>query len=585
VAPAKGTNNEQASVNGRVLHVGNNRVPTDTRIAGWVIEFMDKLLGGKEHTLQPLSLEEVKVLQDGRAQRERAERNFNWDSEVAAERAKGSCFVKAEAYAQPNDPRNITTTETSHMQDMSGYMYSFKKTFLKCQKWYSPGMTPVQVADRVCEIAAHNDVLVETDFSRFDGTISPWLSGVVCSIYERAFPRNKRDHIRKLWESEVVAACRTKGGVRFRAAGSRLSGSPQTTDGNTIINALFTYIAFRFSGYSADEAWKRLGLYCGDDGLSNCEPDALQWTASQLGLKIEVIVREKYGPVGYLGRVFVDPWTTVVSVQDPMRTMAKIHITTADSTIPLPVAATWRAQGYLQMDPHAPVVAEYCRYIIRVHGEEYAAWMAKQTGKSENRKKMLEEAKVGEMPYWVRGEVASWPTLEDGSDSQAIAWRVAAEQFGVDESELKALEDEISEACTLYGSNPVTAWKHRIENARTSKLQCELIRPHQGNLLIGKPPVAPPPQAEESDVKANFDLARQEVGGARKPPVTGPMHEHCRLDDTRQEHSHHCQKCNELYTHNHIIQKSVTAREARAKKYRQLCHRCIRSDRSVKSPA
>jgi hypothetical protein len=575
VVPAKGHNNELASVNGRVKRVGNNILPTDSRVGTWATDFADELVG-RAKRLHPLSLEEVKEMQDNPAQRMRAERNFNWDSPLTAEQASGSCFVKAEAYGGENDPRNITTTQTSHMQEMSTYTYAFKKHVLKQLLWYSPGMSPRAIADRVQDLARQSEVLVETDFSRFDGTISPYLSGIVSSIYERSFDPKHRDHIGKLWRSEVVAGCRTKHGVQFRACGGRMSGSPQTTDGNTIINGLFVYLTFRRSGYDHAEAWKRLGLYCGDDGLSCCNPDDLQWTASQLGLKIDVIVRPRGGPVGYLGRIFIDPWTTGVSVQDPARTMAKIHITTADSSIPTAVAATWRARGYLAMDPHAPVVSNYCRYIIRCYGAEYAEWAKKKT--SDRRKAMLEAAELAEMPYWVRGETESWPSVGEDSGERYACYSIIASQLGVDVPRLKNLEKEIDAAADRSSDRPVTKWDHVISNDRKPKLYAEVSGSGPSKLVGQDLPRKPvPDQPSNADVLANYEVGRVEVErNPTLPPLVPEDHTGLPTDDREHMHRHNCQKCGAIFPHSHKILRDPEARAARQLRYRTWCRKCQR---------
>lgn len=573
VTPMRGHNNELASVTGRVLRVGNEIVPTDSRVNGWVTEFSDFIHDGQSGYVVPYTLEDVKKRQTGRAQRDRASRNMFWDSPGEAEHTSGSCFVKAEAYAQPNDPRNITTTGTTHMQEMSCYTYAVKDSVLKRQKWYSPGMSPAQVASRVMDLAANAPALQGTDYRRFDGTISSWLSGAVSGIYERAFRKEHRDHVRRMWASEVNATCRTKTGVKFRAAGGRMSGSPQTTDGNTIINAFASYVALRHEGYTAVQAWDLLGLYCGDDGLSQASPSALEWMAKQLGLSITVDVYEKYSPVAYLGRIFVDPWTTNQSVQDPLRTIAKIHLTTADHSIPLAVAAVWRAKGYLSLDPEAPLVAAYCRYLLRIHGQEAAEWEVEQATRTENRLAMLKELREAETPYWVRPEQAgeSWPSIEEHGPGGRIAWAYLQHQCGVELGHLMRLEQEIEGA-----DERTQRFEHAIDNERTSKLYAEISGGAGGSRLIGKEKYQSgiPEQPSRERIMEGFEIGREDVGVGGSAPLCSEDHSELVADDKVQRHRHVCTKCHTAFTHSHIIVADPEARAARQAKYQTWCRDC-----------
>jgi hypothetical protein len=118
---------------------------------------------------------------------------------------------------------------------------------------------------------------------------------------------------------------------------------------------------------SPAEAFKEIGLCYGDDGVTSHPSKVIAEVAQCLGLSIKVITHSKNQPVGLLGRLFIDPWTTTSSVQDPARTIGKIHLSMTKDTVPKEVAAVNRAQGYLVTDSLTPLVSHYCRAVRRIY--------------------------------------------------------------------------------------------------------------------------------------------------------------------------------------------------------------------------
>lgn len=519
VAPSSSYNNQRSCVTGRITNVANYRTPSDPKVDQWGLEFKRLLLGSDAGALTPLSLEEVKEIQTEPAQKLRAEREFGWDSPAAAASCRGSCFVKRETYGAVNDPRNITQTPTAHMQEMSGYTYAFKRAILKTKRWYTPGMSPRRIAERLREFCAGPAAngATETDYSRFDGTISAWLHGFVTGIYIAAFRPCYRNNIERLWKAELDPTCKTRGGVRFRGAGSRLSGSPLTTDGNTIINAFVSFVALRFEGYSATEAMDRLGLYCGDDGVMSVSEVSIGWAAEQFGLKIKCIDRPRYGSVGYLGRVFLDPWTRSDSIQDPVRTAKKIHLVTANDSVPLSVAATWRATGYLQLDPHAPLNAAYARALLRTHQAASDEWV-KGCETDERRRIICEREQPTQVPFWLSTNDSpeeSWPTPGPNDD---LALLVVAKAFGVDPAEIKKAEEALDTS-----DNILTADLPKLPTSVEVKIDAVVSgRDHLSR--PGGQGKTPTPQPPPEDVAAGYSQALDtilEMPGGQQPTLSG----------------------------------------------------------------
>ena len=225
--------------------------------------------------------------------------------------------------------------------------------------------------------------MVETDFSKFDGTISNWLREYVeIACYTAWVSSEYKTELRERISAELSSTAVTTLGVRYLPGGSRLSGSPLTTDGNTLINAFVTYCALRESGYSPQEAWDALGIYAGDDGLSPGVPDQIELTAKCLGLSVKAKIccapdmslpsLSAGSHPTFLARIFYDPWNGAAgSIQDPLRMLSKIHLTTSPNNIPIDLAAIHKLRGILLLDPDAPIISEWSRRLIKIFHERH----------------------------------------------------------------------------------------------------------------------------------------------------------------------------------------------------------------------
>lgn len=362
VVPVQSRNNDEASVEGRVKKTQNSTEPPRKYFL-WAREFVEFLV---PHPTQgcPISHAEVDEIQCRPTQRVRTERERPWMQLRAA--LKVTAFQKAESYGAYNDPRMISQCNTSHTLNLSAYTYPFKADVLKRQEWYGPGKTPPEIARRLLAIAKGSVGVSETDFSRFDGTISPWLRLYIeQAMYLRWVNPRDRDALRELLQAEVQARCVTRNGVRYRTNGQRLSGSPLTTDGNTAINAFVSYCAGRLEGSDPARAWKSLGIYAGDDGVTSIGGIFAEQAAVDLGLKLKCQFREAGSEVAFLGRIFPNLWVNDGgSLQDPHRTIRKLHISFGGGH-DMEQLARNKCSGLLLLDPHAPLVAAWCRLVLR----------------------------------------------------------------------------------------------------------------------------------------------------------------------------------------------------------------------------
>jgi hypothetical protein len=375
VFPVKSYNNDVASVLGRVVKMKNTAIPPNQYLV-LAAEFLNLIVPeSKIGTGCPLSIADVIEIQDRPAQRNRsaivtATASANLSNKVKA-------MLKAEPYGGTNDPRNISTVDTNHTLHLSGFTYAFKRDCLKDLKWYSPGKTPEEQCDRLQKICRDGTIL--RDYDRYDGTISEWLqTEIVQAMYVRWCNIKYRPELLVHLKNEDPATGTTAHGYKYKPGFSRKSGSPLTTDGNTVINAYNAYCAYRLCGQMPEVAWKSLGLYCGDDGVDRIVPGLAEHfvvVSEALGLKIKLETTAPGEPLVYCGRVFCDPATTRDSFQDPFRTLAKLHLTAAPPSVDDRTALANRAAGYLVTDSKTPIIGAWCAKVRELAGEGDASKM------------------------------------------------------------------------------------------------------------------------------------------------------------------------------------------------------------------
>lgn len=397
--PVESFNNDNACVKGRILDVRNDKEPS-SRFHKYADEFVHALIPEPNLGI-PVSNAEVWEEQSRPSQRTRSEQARNW---MGSDHFTVESFQKREPYVKPNDPRNISTCPTDHTIRLGAFNYGFKRQVMKTMGWYLPGLTPSEICQSVRRLADNSpDGIKETDQSRYDGRFSKFLRMVQDRCYLRWVSLDHLQELKSLLEREHLASARTKFGVKYNTGYSRLSGSSITTDGNTLGNAFYNYCCCREAGLSIEQSLDAEGVYygcCGDDGVVNgVIPDSiLLAVADELGLVIKLINHKKHEPVGLLGRIFVDPWTTTTTVQDPVRTLGKIHMSmSSEHNMPAHVAAYYKACSYLITDRLTPIIGSYCKCV------ELSTWDANADMLKHNYDFSQDKR------YWVGDNLNSWP--------------------------------------------------------------------------------------------------------------------------------------------------------------------------------
>lgn len=366
VAPASSVNNDVETLRGRVLAIKNN--DKSRALPPFYHQCMDefvKLLIPDHvmHTGTPYPEEYVEQQQTRPSQRAIAERAkpFSWFSKFTVD-----SFQKAESYAKFTSPRNISTTPGDHKLRYSGFMLALADQIKKFD-WYAFGKDPKTLSELMCDLALRATQLTPTDFSKFDGTHCEFLVELEELTGKRFFAPDYHQEFTKLHMDQFNAKGRTKQGILYNTGYSRLSGSAETSIFNTENNAFIAYLVLRICKHSPADAWKKLGLYGGDDGNTpDVDPDIYTAVVKRLGMGLKAEVIKPGNPVPFLGRVFLDPWTTPESICDVSRAVCKLHTTSSDISIPDAVVLQRKAVSFLITDANTPFISHWARAILRV---------------------------------------------------------------------------------------------------------------------------------------------------------------------------------------------------------------------------
>ncbi|UTQ50830.1 MAG: nodavirus polyprotein (domains: methyltransferase, RdRP) [Koper noda-like virus 2] len=426
-------------------------------------EYRDLLLDGSERTGYPWTFQQVIEQQDGQLQRARIEQIRHTVMLNAPNR--NNAFVKNEAYPTPNAPRNITTMSGEVTLCLSGFTYAFKNKILKehKQKFYSPGMSPEKICERLQELTTDRGVIA-TDYAKFDGSISKWLQTFVKNIYTSWL---EVQHVGEFehWFSQVfIQRARTKHGIVYNPFWSTRSGSPFTTDGNTMINSFIVFCSLRKLNYSPEESFSKLGLYCGDDGYTSYYPGLdlmLTTVAKELGLSLEIEVQTT-GPYSFCGRRFVDPSRIPDSYQDIKRTLPKLHLV-RNGTLSLEQRLTNKATGYIVTDKLTPILGDWADQVLKLT-------------KLEAKHLTHEEAYKTKMP---------WPQTSEEEILISVA-----NDLDITTTEVKQLQTYIKETKDLSDFPILFEWdpECKVTAVRSGMLEAVHIVNNNNGQHIEKPP-------------------------------------------------------------------------------------------------
>ncbi|AAO60068.1 RNA-dependent RNA polymerase [Macrobrachium rosenbergii nodavirus] len=412
------------SLEHRVTMVANNKVPTP-RIARFAEEYV-RLVVPEANVGVPYSLEDARKELDKPTQVNAV--NQIWETVDMEVRRLIEAFVK-------NEPTNKSGRIISSFADsrfllkFSTYTLAFRDEVLHAEHnrhWFCPGLTPNEIADKVCDYVRGVATPAEGDFSNFDGRVSAWCQeNVMNAVYHRWFNRKFSKELQKYTSMLVSCPARAKRfGFQYEPGVGVKSGSPTTCDLNSVLNNFTQYAAVRLTkpDLSPQEAFEQTGLSFGDDSLFDKQYQ-LRWNyvVEQLGMELKVEPFDPSNGVTFLARVFPDPYSTNTSFQDPLRTWRKLNMTSR-TCVPVESAALDRVSGYLVTDKYSPVTSEYCHMIERCY---------MNTAESVTRRRQRKDCDR-EKPYWLVSGGA-WPQREGDYE---LMMRVTAARTGFEESKL-----------------------------------------------------------------------------------------------------------------------------------------------------
>jgi hypothetical protein len=296
---------------------------SDTPLEPWMTEYMHEFLSFMpKYEYQEATYQELLEAQPKPTQRNIL---YTWLQGLVTSICT-SGQAKVEASPKVVDPRLIVSM-TPELKAIYSTMCMGLNKMLKQFNWYAFGKQPSEIAERVSNIASTAQYVVKTDYSRWDGTVSPAIRALEKMVWQRFNP----DAIP--WHALQSKQPMRLGTKKVKNFSNRLSGSPETACLNSIMNAFIAFCHLRNQELCPLDAWWALGVYGGDDGLTVISNPAekldYENLAASFGLKLkcEVVVSGETG-VEFLSRIYCSQvWAGhVCNTATLCRACAKLHL-------------------------------------------------------------------------------------------------------------------------------------------------------------------------------------------------------------------------------------------------------------------
>jgi hypothetical protein len=421
-APFKSKANDEWTVEDRVIKPSNQTEPDET-MSKYADEFVNLFIRHRKFT--PLTFDEVVEHQKSPTQRLRNGRAM-LGSLISLDN-KVKPFQKNELYNKPSAPRNISSNSTNQTLNLSRYSHSFKKLLLD-EHFYMPNRSPTEICEAVMLYAAEKDSLIETDYSRFDGSISPFLRTLERRILLGSVNPEYREDLLQILNGDSNQKCRTEHGVKYNSGASRLSGSAFTTETNTLVNAFVDYVSNRNFGTGPKASYRNIGPKYGDDGVTDGRLD-IEQASKSLGLVLKPVSVARGQPLTFLSRVFINPWATSTTMHEPKKLLTKLTYST--SSLPDKEAYLNKVVGFGITDAHTPIFRSHYRHsydpdhVIRDLDRE----------------------------AYYKARVGPWP--QDPADTD-LMFEVMAKRLGVSVHELEEADGDVSKVLYLQNDHSVS---------------------------------------------------------------------------------------------------------------------------------
>lgn len=503
------------SVARRITDV-NRPVTFSAEVRAYLSQFIARLDQYNHVKLLPLSVEEVDKRLSKPAQRARTEAaalEINRVSAYPFEQLEVKAFQKREAYTSAKPARNISTVPQTHLIELARYTYPVYD-HLKNYNWFGCGRTPLDTARLVTNVANCMKPVYETDFSKFDGTITKDWHAFVADVFVMLY---QDPHPKRVLFRELAPRARSQAGA-YDTQGSRLSGSPVTTIGNTLINAAVSFIAQ--SMYAEAECkghsefiMERLGLFAGDDGLipGFAPVKYFEAAAAATGLQLKLVVRPPTTPCSFLGRFYLSPADRACSMADLPRQLPKL-VVTADRQNPPLIALYHKALSWVITDYYTPIIGYWASAVVRI----------------------IEDAnpRLRVRPELLRYDArhrTDDPNLEP-TYGQCLPL-ILHWYPGLTEADIKDFEKacrharSLEELPTLVNRGPTVEGPYRLVGdaslPATEHKECSQSRSELASSTRSRPRAShPTPAASQTTSSSRAEQPRSGPGGRSRPPVT-----------------------------------------------------------------
>lgn len=374
-APLRSSGNDASAIEERVVKILSAAAPTE-QLERLIDEFMEQFV--PEHLVHTGFPVDDDVLYE--RQSSRSQRRIIAEGEILEPRRLAKMFMKAEAYAGPKPPRVISTMDPVSKTAYSKYMYASYEVFHQAP-WYAFGLTPRSVAAKMAEVCSGTinpdsgqfsavENVVETDCSRMDGRVSRVVRLVEERFLRRFFHPSCHTEILALHSQQFLLDGVSSFGHTYKTGYSRCSGSAETAQFNSLINAFMGFCAkyphlkgvfMYLLKEEIKKVYQSLGIYGGDDGVTpNVDPERYVQVCEEVGQILTSTVRVPGQTVTFLARVFgPEIWTSSVeenlsSCCDIPRQLYKLHATPDKVTDPI-VKFAQKIRGFQMTDRRTPI--------------------------------------------------------------------------------------------------------------------------------------------------------------------------------------------------------------------------------------
>jgi hypothetical protein len=283
-SPDKCHANDVRMVEARILAFRDvDDLTLDVSYSVFSSEFAGLLFRGRQ--VRKLPPEEVVHRQRTARQRNTMRDAYNT---MCPRRKNNRTMMKTEAYQKMADPRPITMFDHLDRMKMAEWVYPISD-IIDQEPWFAFTLTPEHVSRRVATVCKGATMVVNTDFSRFDGHVGYATQLIELALLCAAIPECNRGDFSTEYLSGLNRRSKSTQGVSYHPGFSRGSGRLDTCIGNTLLNAFAAFATFRKCGYKPHEAYARLGIYGGDDGVtSDVDCNAYARVARDLGFNLEL---------------------------------------------------------------------------------------------------------------------------------------------------------------------------------------------------------------------------------------------------------------------------------------------------------